>query len=86
MSNDIDISIYDEDQPKSPLKAIRKKCVDDCCAGLRSEARRCDTVTCPLHPFRFGKSPFRKKLEWSEERKKEAGERLKKAREAKKKA
>ena len=39
--SDVDISIYDENQPKSPLKAIREKCID--CAGSRGEVRKCES-------------------------------------------
>jgi len=41
-------------EPKSPMKAIREKCVD-CCAGQFSEIQRCESVACALWPFRAGK-------------------------------
>lgn len=44
----------------SPLKAIRHKCLYDCCAGEMKEVRKCKCTTCFLHPFRFGKNPFHK--------------------------
>jgi hypothetical protein len=72
---DIDISIYEGDQEKSPLKAIRKKCID--CAGSRGEVRKCESAnTCDLHPFRFGKSPFRKKVKLTIEERKAIRKRL----------
>lgn len=41
---------------KTPLKAIRKKCVD-CCANQRKEVKLCPHKTCPLWHYRFGKKP-----------------------------
>lgn len=40
----------------SPLRVIREKCLD-CCAGQTGEIRMCQSVTCPLFPFRMGKKP-----------------------------
>ncbi len=37
-------------------KAIRLKCLD-CCCGVSSEVKLCTCVTCPLYPYRLGKSP-----------------------------
>lgn len=45
--------------PTNPVKAIRAKCID-CCGGQPREADRCPSEFCPLHPFRFGKNPYRK--------------------------
>jgi hypothetical protein len=42
---------------RSPVKAIRAKCMDCCCDSF-AEVTRCDIVRCPLHPFRFGKNPY----------------------------
>lgn len=73
--SDIDISIYGEDQEKSPLKAIRKKCLD--CCGSRGEVRKCEAAnSCSLHPFRFGKNPFRKKIKLTPDEKKAIRKRL----------
>jgi hypothetical protein len=44
---------------KTPLKAIRAKCLD-CCAGQPSEIRRCVIDDCPLFSYRFGNNPSRK--------------------------
>lgn len=44
---------------KSPLKAIREKCLD--CSGWQpKEVRLCPHAECPLYPFRLGKNPNRK--------------------------
>ena len=67
---------------KSPLKAIRAKCLD-CCCGQSAEVKNCGIIRCPLHPFRMGNNPFRKR-EMTEEQKQAAAERLKSARLAKK--
>ena len=64
---------------KSPLKAIRAKCLD-CSVDAVSEVRDCSIRDCALWPFRMGKNPFRKKREMTDEQKKEAVERLAKAR------
>jgi len=43
----------------SPLKAIRKKCLD-CSSDQPSEVKYCAFKECPLYPFRMGKNPNRK--------------------------
>jgi len=40
----------------SPLKAIRKHCVE-CCCGQFVEVQLCPVNDCALHPYRFGKGP-----------------------------
>jgi hypothetical protein len=45
---------------KSPLKAIRSKCLDRSC-GSHKEVRLCPVTECALYPFRFGKNPFVKR-------------------------
>jgi len=43
----------------TPLKAIRKKCLD--CSGYsKKEVRECPIIDCPLYPYRMGKNPARK--------------------------
>ena len=42
---------------KSPMKAIREKCLD-CCCGQVSEIRLCESVKCALWPFRSGTHPY----------------------------
>lgn len=41
---------------KTPIKAIRAKCLD-CCCGQISEVRLCEIETCALWPYRMGKRP-----------------------------
>ena len=67
----------------NPIKAIRKKCVD-CSAGSVREVKNCEKENCALHPFRFGKNPFRTKRELTEEERGALRERMKKAQEARK--
>jgi len=38
---------------RSPLKAIRAKCLS-CCCDSKIEVRLCPSKTCPLWPFRSG--------------------------------
>lgn len=45
------------EQPKSPVKAIREKCLD-CVCGNEAEVRRCPCKNCALWSFRFGRNPF----------------------------
>ena len=59
----------------SPLKAIRAKCLDCCCEQL-NEVKYCPASNCPLHPFRFGKNPFRTKRELTDEQKEVLRQRL----------
>jgi len=44
-----------------PLKAIREKCVQDCCNGYTEEVDNCLVPYCELYPYRFGKIPEDKK-------------------------
>ena len=41
---------------RSPLKAIRKNCLD-CSGNSSKEVELCVIPECPLYPFRFGISP-----------------------------
>ena len=50
----------------TPMKAIRLKCLDCCCRSAH-EVNLCNLEKCPLHPYRFGKNPYRKKIEYTEE-------------------
>ena len=43
--------------PTSPLKQIRRLCLD--CADGPKSVRFCQGTDCPLWPFRFGKRPTR---------------------------
>lgn len=40
----------------SPLKAIRKHCID-CCGGSKHEVKLCTCTDCDLFIFRFGRNP-----------------------------
>ncbi len=40
----------------TPIKAIRKKCLD-CSGGEHKEIEGCPITECPLYPYRFGKRP-----------------------------
>jgi hypothetical protein len=40
----------------TPMKAIRRKCLD-CCCGSSREVSLCPVHSCSLHPYRFGKRP-----------------------------
>ncbi len=60
---------------KSPLKAIRAKCLD-CCCEQPSEVKLCPVSDCPLYPFRFGRNPFRAKRELTDEQKEMLRQRL----------
>lgn len=50
----------------NPLRAIREKCLDCCCMSA-NEVKLCTIEKCALYPFRFGKNPYRKKKEYTEE-------------------
>ena len=65
----------------NPVKAIRKKCLD-CCMGQQEEVKQCPVEDCDLYPFRFGKNPFRQKVErnLTDEQKEELRSRLAEAR------
>ena len=59
-----------KEQPRSPIKAIRKKCVE-CMGGDSKAIDECSSVTCTLWPFRYGKNPFREVSEAQVQRGKE---------------
>ena len=66
----------------NPVKVIRLKC-RDCTNNQLSEIDNCTSTKCPLHPFRFGKNPYRSARKLTDEQKAEAASRLARAREAK---
>jgi len=49
--------LNDLDHPRTPLKAIRSKCLD-CCQGSKSEVRKCVVYKCPLFVMRMGSNPL----------------------------
>lgn len=63
----------------SPLKAIRAKCIE-CSGDSAYEVKRCPSSDCVLYAFRFGKNPYRKKAEISDERRQQMRESMKNAR------
>lgn len=73
----------EEKKLTNPVKAIRAKCLDCCCGQLR-EVELCPSTRCALHPFRFGKNPFRTKREMTEDQRAAAADRLRRAREKQK--
>lgn len=48
----------------TPLKAIRKKCLD-CSVFSNKEVELCPSTDCPIYIFRFGTNPKRKGLGWA---------------------
>ncbi len=53
---------YKPKKCKSPLKAIREKCVE-CMGGRESDGyvkriSECVSADCPTYDFRFGKNPY----------------------------
>ena len=40
----------------TPIKAIRKKCLD-CVGNQYKTVRLCEDKKCPLHPYRMGRRP-----------------------------
>lgn len=40
----------------TPMKAIRKKCLD-CCCGSSNEVKQCACIKCPLWIYRSGHRP-----------------------------
>ena len=72
------------DKPLTPIKAIRAKCKE--CNGTSSEIRDCEMTDCTLWPYRLGHRAegTGKRREMTEEQRAKAGERLAKARAAKK--
>lgn len=67
------------EQITNPVKAIRAKCLD-CCCGSTAEVTNCTVTSCALHPFRFGKNPYRQRREMTEVEKQVLADRLKEAR------
>ncbi len=69
------ISTEEKHSKNTPLKSIRKKCID-CCGDQLAEVRRCHITECPLWPFRMGKNPFHSR-KITDEQKEAATKRLK---------
>lgn len=45
---------------ESPMKAIRKKCLD-CCGNQAIEVKACSALDCPIWKYRLGLHPNTKK-------------------------
>lgn len=56
--NSNNLNTKKRDPKRSPLKMIRKHCID-CSGGNKQEVKLCPVETCPLWEFRFGYSPYR---------------------------
>lgn len=54
---------------RNPVKAIKAKCLYDCCAGSQNEVENCSCTECFLYPFRLGKNPYRTPKVLTEEHK-----------------
>ena len=72
-------------KPKStsPLDAIKDFCME-CCGYQRDEVKTCSAPMCPLYDFRFGKNPYRKTKDYTEEELEKMRERIANARANKK--
>lgn len=46
---------------KTPIKAIRAKCLDRCCDSFQ-EVKRCPITDCPLYPYRLVHRPKKEDL------------------------
>lgn len=69
---------------RSPLKAIRAFCVS-CSGDSVYEVKRCPSFDCPLYAFRFGKNPYIKRTEMTEEQRGILAQRMENVRSARKK-
>lgn len=61
------------------LAAIRIFCLG-CVGKSRAEVKRCSDTNCPFHPYRFGRNPFRKRREMTDEQRQAAADRFAAAR------
>ena len=50
----------------TPIKAIRKKCLD-CSNYQPKEIRLCPVIKCAIYPYRFGRRPDAKTISTLEE-------------------
>ncbi len=60
IDNELNENEENGEEIKSPLKAIRAFCID-CMGGAVREVKLCPSQICPLHAFRMGKNPYRKR-------------------------
>jgi hypothetical protein len=52
----VKIGVDTKGEPKTPMQAIRRKCLD-CCCDSYTEVENCTTNDCALWTRRFGKRP-----------------------------
>jgi hypothetical protein len=52
----VEAAIIDTEKILSPLKTIRRHCLD-CCCGQIGEVNLCPSEDCALYPYRFGRGP-----------------------------
>ena len=69
------MNLPDQLKPTSPVKAIRAYCLE-CCRESVTEVKLCPAEECPLHAFRFGKNPYYKSRQLTDEEKQKNAERL----------
>lgn len=67
------------DSPTNPVKVIRVKC-RDCTNNQPVEIDNCTVTRCPLHAWRMGKNPYRKKVVETEEQKRKRAANLRSTR------
>ena len=60
---------------KSPLKAIKFFCREECCSGNYTYVKECTDTKCPLYAFRLGKNTYLSKA-LTEEQRSQMAERL----------
>jgi hypothetical protein len=69
-------------EPMSPLRALRRHCVQ-CCGGSNKEVALCCSSDCSAWPFRLGRNPWVDARKLSDEQRQAAAVRLAAARAAK---
>lgn len=66
-------------KPTNPVKVIRAFCAH-CMGGNVLEVSKCTAPNCPLFDWRFGKNPYRKKVELSDEQREKIARRFERVR------
>lgn len=69
-----------DDEKLTPLKAIKKMCLQ-CMCGDYNAVKECGDLDCPVHQYRLGHGSKIKKRELSEEEKKVRLENMRRGRE-----
>ena len=73
----------DATHSKTPLKAIRLKCLE-CSNGSSNDVKECEIDSCELFHFRLGKNPYRVKRVLTDEQKSKLSEQLARGRQRQK--